>query len=353
MAIKGLTDKQAAFPIIGELRKGAMKPKTGNRPGEDLTFFRFTSDTQETIDQFYQYYTATPRSINIWLPCKTADENMESWIEKWVAGGLVYRSDGEQMVLWRKPNGGFSTEPKPDPAPEEGEDGKRKDGSGPVGRLSVIITEMGRLATVTALTTSKHDIINLTRQLRIYESINGDLRGIPFVLIRKPQMISTPASGGKRVRREKWLLSIETNPRWTMARLQQMEREALPAGDDIYQPSAGVYELPAGISAPDDEMEPEEPEPVPAPKWATIDDFLHDAWTELRLTEGDARAELRRRGFGWPKNGGGDTKKAEMWQALVDYAAQQPVVDEPVDWLVEAEQEPLFPPPAPTGYEEK
>lgn len=268
MAIKGLTDQAAAFPRIGELRKGEKKPESGNRPGKDLTYFRFTTEDALALKMFTEAYPdqSALRNINVFLPHKTTDENIDSWIEKWVAGGLVYRSDGETMVLWRTDKGGYSTEPKPDFNQELDGSGKRKDGSGQVGRLSVIIPELGRFATVTVLTTSKHDIINLTRQLRSYEALRGDLRGIPFIIKRRPYKISTPGQGGKRERREKWLLSIETQPAWTMAQLGAMEQAALPAGDivEMDAPDYHLAELPSGISDPFD-SEPEDEAPIAEP----------------------------------------------------------------------------------------
>lgn len=227
MPIIGLTDKNAALPIIGVLRKGDEK-KTKNAPGKDLTYFRFTSEDPEALQVFYDNYPDEPRQINVFLPHKNTDDNMDSWIEKWVAGGLVYRSDGENIVVWRNDKGHYSTESKPDPKPSIDDNGKRSDGSGHVGRLSIIVPELGRLATVTVLTTSKNDIINLTRQLRNYEMMTGDLRGIPFVLTRRRYKISTPGENGKRVRREKWLLAIETQPQWTMLQMKAMEQAALP-----------------------------------------------------------------------------------------------------------------------------
>ncbi len=48
MAIKGLTtDVRASFPSLGTLRKGAPKDPNGNRPGKDLTSFRFVGATPE------------------------------------------------------------------------------------------------------------------------------------------------------------------------------------------------------------------------------------------------------------------------------------------------------------------
>lgn len=257
MAIKGLTDKQAAFPSLGVLRKGEKKVNA-NAPGKDLTYFRFVSDDPLANDMFTSAYPNEDllRNINVLLPFKTTDENMDAWIEKWVAGGLIYRSDGETVVLWRTDKGQFSTEIKPDPRPVIGEDGKRADGSSQVGRLTVIIPELGRFATLTVLTTSKWDIINLTRQLRSYEALEGDLRGIPFVLKRTLETISTPTGNGKRSRRQKWLLSIETLPRYTIPKFAALERAVLPAGTEIIDSNDYTVhsELPANITDPFEEV---------------------------------------------------------------------------------------------------
>lgn len=296
MAIKGLTDQAAALPIIGQLRKG--DEKTGNRPGKDLQYFRFTSGDPEVVNLFYKHHSQEPQSINVMLPFRTTDENMDAWIEKWVAGGLEYRSDGETVVLWQTPEGHYSTEEKDDPKPTIGKDGKRADGSGQVGRLSVVIPEMGRFATVTVLTTSKHDIMNLTKQLRSYEGLRGDLRGIPFVLTRKPVKISTP-NGDKRARREKWMLSIETQPAWTMRQISAMQQAALPAvvEDDVVEEAEYevVNQLPDGIDSPFDEGTKEEPPPEPVEAQAkqerkvldpeTLKGFLHQRAGESALRD--------------------------------------------------------------------
>jgi hypothetical protein len=321
MSIKGLTDKLAAFPVIGELRKGDTKPETGNRPGKDLTYFRFTSEDILANKMFNEAYPDQDRlrNINVFLPYKTADENIDCWIEKWVAGGLVYRSDGETLVLWRTDKGGYSTEQRPDVYQDVEANGKRKDGGGQVGRMSVIIPELGRFATITVLTTSKHDIMNLTRQLRSYEALRGDLRGIPFIIKRRPHKISTPGQNGERARREKWLLSIETQPEWTMAQLGAMQQAALPAGGIVDMPEEDYFELPAHISNP---FEDEAPEPIVEPEtpkdFATIEDLLFQLHIDFGLKEDEAKARIKELGFKTLPQGNGELKRRlqEIYQAV-------------------------------------
>jgi hypothetical protein len=329
MAIKGLTDKMAAFPVIGELRKGEKKPNE-NRPGADLTYFRFTSEDTLALAMFSSAYPNEDalRNINVFLPYKTAEENMDSWIEKWVAGGLVYRSDGETMVLWRTQAGAYSKESQPDPCPEIDGNGKRKDGSGHVGRLSVIVPELGRFATITVLTTSKNDIMNLTSQLRSYEALRGDLRGIPFVLKRRPHKISTPGQDGKRVRREKWLLSIETQPQWTLAQLGAMEQAALPSGEIVIDSYTGEadypeVELPVGVTNPFEDNEPAEVEPQPKAQpavmtFSNLDELLFQLNKDFKLTEVAAKNKIKDLGFKTLPAGNGElkTRLQEMYTAV-------------------------------------
>jgi hypothetical protein len=305
--IIGLTDQQAAFPRIGVLRKG--EKKSQNKPGKDLTHFRFVSDDQDAIKFFNEAYPGQEalKRINVLLPHKTADENFDAWKEKWVAGGLVHRCNGEQTVVLQKENGQYSDDPD-DMIDCPG-------GCKQVGRLSVIIPELGRLATVTVLTTSINDVINLTRQLRSYEAINGDLRGIPFVIVRRPEMISTPSgSGGKRARRQKWLLSIESQPTWTRLQLGAMQQAALPETMGIFDDESDFIDVVdvTAIAAPleDEELEPESPQSPP--EFATLEDLLYQINKDFGLSESDAKATLKDRGY----TTFSPTKSADMYDVL-------------------------------------
>ena len=54
-------------------------------------------------------------------------------------------------------------------------------------------------------------------------------------------MISTPSGkGGKRVRREKWMLSIEADPDWVKEKLQAMKLDALPGNGLALLPGGDV-----------------------------------------------------------------------------------------------------------------
>lgn len=217
MPIKGLTDRGASLPQIGTLRKGDKKT-SATMPGKDLDYFRFVTEDAEAESAFLAAYGAQPRSINVFLPFATVDENFEAWMEEYTASALKHRCDGETCVLWLKGDQTYSTEPRPCPG-----------GCKQTGRLKVVIPELGRMAIVTVMMTSKHDILNLHASLMAIDEarMNGSLRGIPLVLRRVEKKISTPRDG-KRMRVTKWLLQIEAQPRWVALQLQAQERAALP-----------------------------------------------------------------------------------------------------------------------------
>ena len=232
------------------MRKGAPKREDGNRPGTDLRHFRATFDERETeaAKTFLEHYGTQPTEMDVLLPFNDISENFDAWREAYVAGGLVHCCDGERV--WYEVN----------PATGEclvtnGEPTKKCDGSAgckPTGRLKIIVPQLQRLAHLTVLTTSIHDIMNLHRQLEALLQISGKLAGIPLKLRRRPVKVSTPSGdGGKRARREKWLLSIEADAAWVKAQLQAMTAAALPGnglGEDV-----PLLEAPEEPDEPEDE----------------------------------------------------------------------------------------------------
>lgn len=234
MPIRGLTDRPAAFPEIGQIRKGAPKPEDGKKPGADLKWFRVTFDDQETEAGmiFARTYGEHPVEIDVLLPFNTPAENFEAWREAYVAGGLTHRCDGEKVWYELDAQGHRAVVAG---VPDKACDGSRQ--CKPVGRLKVLVPQLQRLAFLTVLTSSVHDIMNLQRQLDALLQINGRLAGVPLKLRRRPVMISTPSgSNGQRARREKWLLSIEADPSWVKAKLLAMKAAALPGnglGEDV------------------------------------------------------------------------------------------------------------------------
>lgn len=298
MAIIGLTDRGAAFPRIGMLHKGAPKPSE-NRPGADLKdHFRFASGDAEALQRFAAVYGSKPNNIRVMFYYATASANFDAWQEHHSAGALKHRCDGQRCVLSLLPNGTYSHEPIPCPSIELKRQNPaidKKHLCRPVGRLKVIIPELQRMAYVLVQTTSINDILELQGNLEAAEALRGDLRGIPFILSRRPRKVSTPGDNGQRARREKWLLSVEPEPQWVALQLASMRQAALPTGGDrLALPAAGAsYADPeTGEIFVDDAPEPEDEgaaEPDDEANDALIDRFkaLRE---QLRGLGGDVRA---------------------------------------------------------------
>lgn len=209
MPIKNLTDRETLkprFPRIGKLRKGA--EKSGNKPGDDLDHFRFTSDNENAVQAFRDVYGDNPRVVNAVMCYHDYDNCFSSWIECWDASGLVFRSDGENWLIWRD-----GSAYKRGTKPHTDVDGQRI-----VGRLEFIIPELwdlGYRGSVTLETHSNHDLRHIGGVLLAAESGRESLYGMQFVLRRVQEEISTPGWGeraDKRSKAKKWLVKLE--PPW-------------------------------------------------------------------------------------------------------------------------------------------
>jgi hypothetical protein len=238
MPIIGLTDRTASFPRIGILRKGA--PKVSDRqPGKDLNdHFRLESDHADVIETFRALYGEKPNHIRVMVMFAHAAQNFEAWKEHHSAGALKRRCDGQTCVQRLCTDGSYDFTPDTCVCATELSGADKKHLCRPVGRLKVVIPELARLGYLLVPTTSIHDIIELTSNLEAAEALRGDLRGIPFVLSRRPRKVSTPGDGGQRRRMEKWLLSLEPAPDWVRLQITAMERAALPGQAQLALPAA-------------------------------------------------------------------------------------------------------------------
>jgi len=246
MPIKGLTDRGLAFPEIGQIRKGAPKDDSG-RLGKDLSYFRveFDEAEQEAEKIFLQKYGKEPKEINILLAFNEIERVWDAWYEAYTAGRMVARSDGERFLYKINTSNneavvkdGIPHVPFRDGMPV----GTYTDNKGkeqniyckPVGRLRVVIPELQRFAYLTLITSSKHDIANLSAQLEALKQVNGEsIAGVPLVLRRRPKKISCPKADGTRARYTKYMLSIEADPHWVKAKLTEVQRLALPGSGTL------------------------------------------------------------------------------------------------------------------------
>ncbi len=239
MPIKGLTDRGLALPEIGQIRKGAKKEP--NKPGADLTYFRVEFDEQEkkATAAFQSVYGDKPSWIRVILPFNEIDRMWDAWYEAHTAGRMVARSDGEFITYQLDDKSDIivknwlDAQGRKVPHPADGIAGHDQKGNPvkfkQIGRLKVIVPELSRAAYLTVITSSIHDIGNISDQLAAFKELNnGQLAGIPFILRRRPKAISTPSGEGTRVRRKKWLISIEADPEWVKAKLGALQVAALP-----------------------------------------------------------------------------------------------------------------------------
>jgi hypothetical protein len=242
MPIKGLTDNpQAKMPRLGQLRKGAKKTNP-KKPGEDLTYFRFVCNDPAAVEDFNGIYGSEPRAIHVFLAFNTIADTFPTWQEEHGAGGMRHRCDGETMILWQDESGLYHTEPKDCPyrdLPKGSKERKCK----AVGDLWIFIPKLDRRASIQVVTGSIWDCLELTENLLDIEEVAQQasliagraigLRNIPCILTREPRMVSTPPSqpGGKRARREKWLLHLQADPAYVRMLMEATRRFALPMVD--------------------------------------------------------------------------------------------------------------------------
>lgn len=238
--IRGLTDSvRPAFPLLGVLRKGAPRKENQNKPGADLEYFRFVPKRPEVGEAFVRAYGEKPKSLEVYLPYASVDDNFQAWQEEWVAGGLVHRCDGVTTVIWRGQDGRYVTDPdRQKPCP-----GSCK----PVGRLQLILPKLifaGHVGYVMLITTSIHDIRSIQASLLEASELRSaselGLRGIEFLLYRQQEEISTPGSNGKRVRRSKSLVKLTPAVEWARLQLEMARAQAMGQ----LSPGEGVVALP-------------------------------------------------------------------------------------------------------------
>jgi hypothetical protein len=267
MPIKGIADRaEGGFAQIGVIRKGGRKIKKYSERvhrevetiGPDLHYFRVEFDERdtETAQEFERVFGKQPTDIMIFLPFPELERCWEYWIETYNAGSLVHQCDGEYIHYAINPATGDKLvtnwisvktgEREKCPGHPKG------DGAKPTGRLRVIVPALKRVAYLVVKTTSWYDCQNITDQLEGFKKLNrGNVAGIPIILKRRPAMIPTPGENGKKVRREKWLISLEVDPVWAAAKFEEVKRLATPEGAQ----AAGA------LAAP-------EPAPSTGPEWA-------------------------------------------------------------------------------------
>jgi hypothetical protein len=301
MPIKGLTDRGLAFPQIGVIRKGSPKQKVNKNgkdmliQGKDLQHFRVEFDENEVAaaQTFKGIYGDEPKQIKIVFPFNEVDRTWDAYLEAYTASRLLARSDGENIIYWRKEGrvlvaGGRATVSQVvDIAIQTGKEQYQKtkivltegcpvqyiDGmvfggtsktpavAKPVGRLRVVLPELRRLATLTFMTTSKRDIISMGGQdsgelgsiIKVCQSVRVPFAGVPLILKRRQEDVSVPKEDGTAVRVKKWMVHIEPDPEFVARANIAMYHLAMPSvpllnsisdddDEEIYAPAEPTME---------------------------------------------------------------------------------------------------------------
>jgi len=340
MAIKGLTDQVAPrFPRLGKLRKGSeskektsQSGKTYHTYGDDLSYFRFVGEVPELDAAFRSVYGDAPASLPIYIPYVTPDEAFQTWREKWTAGGLVHRCDGETMTIWRTPDGKFSREPRPCPYHGKTQTAEQRKADPPcdeVGRLELILPELiraGHVGYVTLETHSLHDMLNIQAALNAAYSARRDLRGIEFTLSRREQEISTPGEDGKRSTRKKWLVYLTPAPRWAQVQLAMAQSAALslPEPAETVDADTGEIVAPVQLAAPAAAPQIQAPDPRPMPT------TLADAYKQGHQDGAKAPAAKTN---GHAPAANGDAKRAAVQNRFAQVARDAKAIGVPVEDL--------------------
>lgn len=279
----------AAFPDIGQLRKGLPKNEQGH-VGKDLkTRFRilfFAGDENKASRERFQQVHKDEIEIlpngdmlierlTIFLPFPDPFECFDSSYEAYTAGRMVARADGEKFLRWvdtatgevKVNNGEPFTEFEPGQivGSYQNKNGKKEViRAKAVGRLRVVLPELARLAYVTLHTTSIYDVVRITEQLKAIHWISQFLpgrhgvAGIPIVLSRRMTKVTWTQADGSARRVEHGLINLEIDQGWVERMFASLADTALPAGVQAALLPAGdetAIEIPAG-----DLHQAEEPE---------------------------------------------------------------------------------------------
>lgn len=302
MPIVGMTTQAPQFPVMGKLRKGGAK--SPNRPGKDLDYFRYTSETHPESVSAFNHVFSKPQAITVMLPYSTVDENFDAWMEAWQKTRLLHRCDGEYVSMIYDAQRKTYVRPKNTACPG---------GCKQVGRLNVIVPDLlkaGHVGTVTLETHSKWDIIGIHESLSAYYSMRGNLQGIEFTLYRYQKEISTPEHG----RQMKWLVGIKPNHEWIVAQLGVQAQAALPSSVGSF-PSEDAILIGSGDSTEDSD-DIEDAEFTEAEPAVNTKEF-HACGRELYGDEWDNKRPSIVKHFGDGAESSKDLTQDQVYKALL------------------------------------
>ena len=223
MAIKRYspTERSPRVQPIGKIFKGA--EKTGNRPGANLDYFRFSPTPGVNADRVQeiwdQFYGDKPKEIQIFFKHDDIDNLIDDWYSEFGTGGLLKtKCDGETITEWRDDRGVYHlNEPKPCRAPNSPKGCEKCKASALIKFGMPEFRYMGYSGNIEISTTSINDIVFLKAQLSEIAAelalCGASLKYAPLILSRSPRVI-TKTTAQKQFRGEENLLYLSIDPQY-------------------------------------------------------------------------------------------------------------------------------------------
>lgn len=256
MPIKGLTCKETrvsgSMTVLGKLRKGA--PKSGNRPGADLDYFRFDTSDRQLEEIMKSVYGDRPgdsyeNGIRFFFPSADFEQCMPTMKAAYKGGTCYVLCDGEAIYGER--------------IPVPGKEGSRwinhsahrrpgcrfpaclgNESCGATGKLRIVIPEFKRFGVVEVTVGALNDLEHVSKQIaEIEEKVSqhgADLSMVPLILYRQTRAISTPQSVDKqgqrseaRARRDKSLIEVSIAPEFFSKAIAARKNFALASASTL------------------------------------------------------------------------------------------------------------------------
>lgn len=207
MAIKGVTDqttlakRKPKRPEIGRLRKGGAKgtsKRGGWQGGDNLPYFRFTSEDPTVVAAFKATYGDKPKFVRVYFLDDKSEDAFDTWVDMKMAGGrLLWRGDGEHLI------GRFDKSTKKW-INLTGQNKPQPDGGKECGYMTCVVPELakaGLRGVVKFNTSGSYDVRNISTELYDAYKQYGTVKGVPFILFRVEEWISYEKDG-KTIRRK-------------------------------------------------------------------------------------------------------------------------------------------------------
>jgi hypothetical protein len=285
MVIKGVTDSatlrnfKPRRPAIGKINKGGAKgtsTRGGWQGGDNLAYFRFTSEIPEVAQVFKAHYGDQPAEIRVYFLDDLVEDVFYTFTGMTGGGGLLlWRGDGEHVTGKR------------DPKTKKwqnltGQNVAQPENFKEFGRMQCVVPELAKAGfrgIVRFNTTGRYDVRNISKELHSAFEKLGTLRQVPFLLFRVEQWIVQP--DGTRRKDSLVHVCLEADYEARMVELASSEGSDETAPEEYWEEEEVLEEsTPSDMPTPMPGTSPSKP-PVPA-KPTTGPKTLTELWGEKR-----------------------------------------------------------------------